>query len=54
MRGRIKNQRGQVPEYLMWLLIALAALVVMVIFVAVLKGTGTSFIDKIKSLFLGR
>ena len=48
------NKRGIASEYLPWVLIAVAVLVILMITVFVLKGTGFSLIDKIKALFAGR
>ena len=45
------NKRGITTDYLIWILIGLAILVILVITIAVLKGEGMSLIDKIKNLF---
>ncbi len=45
------KKRGIVTEYLPWLLIALAVLVILMITIFVLKGKGMSLIDQIKNLF---
>lgn len=43
------KKRGIVSEFLPWLLIGIAVLVILMITIFVLKGTGFSLIDKIKS-----
>ena len=45
------DKRGVVSEYLPWILIAVAVLVILMVSIFLLKGEGTSFIDKLKSLF---
>jgi len=53
-RGRmVFGRKGIISEFLPWLLIAVAILVVLMITIFVLKGTGFSLIDKIKSLIGG-
>jgi hypothetical protein len=52
-RGLKSNCKGIISDYLPWLLIALAILVIMMIGAFVLKGKGFEFIDKILSLFKG-
>lgn len=51
---RKKNKKGIVTDYLPWLIIGLAILVIIFISIFVLKEKGTSFIDQIKNLFRGR
>jgi hypothetical protein len=46
-----KLKKGVVTEYLPWLLIALAVLVIVVISIFFLKGKGTSMIDSLRNLF---
>ena len=46
-----RNKLGVVTEYLPWLLIGIAVLVIIMITIFVLKDKGISAIDKIKSLF---
>jgi len=48
-----KGKKGIVSEYLPWVLIAVAVLVILVITVALLKDKGVSLIDQIKNLFRG-
>ena len=48
-----RGKRGIVSEYLPWILIAVAVLVILVIAVALLKDKGISFVDQIKNLFGG-
>jgi len=48
------NKRGIVSEYLPWILIALAVLVVLMITIFVLKEKGVSVLDNFKNLFRGR
>lgn len=45
------KKRGIITEYLPWLLIALAVLVIIMITIFVLKEKGISLIDQIKNLF---
>jgi hypothetical protein len=47
------NKRGIIADYLPWLLIAIAVLVILMISIFLLKGKGFEFIDKIKGLFRG-
>jgi len=47
------NKRGIISEYLPWLLIAVAVLVILLIAIFVLKGKGFSLVDQIKNLFGG-
>jgi len=48
------NKRGIVTDYLPWLLIGLAVLVILVITIFVLKGKGIDLIEQIKNIFRGR
>lgn len=45
------GKKGIVTEYLPWILIAVAVLVILSITIFVLKGKGISAIDTIKNLF---
>lgn len=45
------GKRGIVTEYLPWLIISVAVLVIIMILIFSLKGQGFSLIDKIKALF---
>ena len=47
-------KRGIVTDYLPWLLIAVAVLVILAIAIFVMKEKGISLIDQIKNLFSGR
>ena len=47
-------KKGIISEYLPWLLIAVAVLVILVVTIVILKGKGIEIIDKIKDLFVGR
>jgi hypothetical protein len=47
------ERRGIVSDFLPWLLIGVAILVILMITIFVLKGTGFSLIDKIKGLLGG-
>jgi len=47
----MKGKRGIVSEYLPEILIAVAILVILMIFIFVLRGEGVSLIDKIKNIF---
>jgi hypothetical protein len=46
-----KNRKGVISEYLPWLLIAIAVLVIVMISIFLLKGKGLDFIDSIKNIF---
>lgn len=46
-----RDKKGIATEYLPWLLIALAILVIIVISIFFLKKEGVSLIDKIANLF---
>lgn len=48
------KKRGIVSEYLPWILIALAILVVLVLTIFILKEKGISILDNFKNLFRGR
>ncbi len=50
---RKRNKRGIVSEFLPWLLIAIAVLVILMITIFILKGQGISLIDKIKGIIGG-
>lgn len=47
----MNKKRGIVSDYLPWILIAVAALVILTIALFVLKVEGVSLIDKIKGIF---
>jgi len=48
---RVINKKGIISEYLPWILIAVAVLVILMIAIFVLKEKGFSLIDQIKDLF---
>lgn len=48
------KKRGVISEYLPWLLIGLAVLVIVMISIFLLKGKGLEFIEQIKNLFRGK
>ena len=48
-----RNRSGVISEYLPWLLIGIAVLVVIMISIFLLKGKGLEFIDSIKNIFKG-
>ncbi|MDZ4226743.1 MAG: hypothetical protein U1B79_01380 [Candidatus Pacearchaeota archaeon] len=48
-----RGKRGIIADYLPWILIAVAVLVILMISIFILRGQGVSFIDKIKGLFGG-
>ena len=50
MRKR-SDKKGIISEYLPWILIAVAILVILMIAIFVLKDKGFSLIEQIKSLF---
>jgi len=49
----MNNKRGIISEYLPWLLIGIAILVILMITIFIIKGQGFSLIDKIKGIFGG-
>lgn len=49
-RFLVRGKRAVVADYLPWILIAVVVLVILMISLFVLKGTGVSFIDKLKNL----
>lgn len=48
------KKRGIVTEYLPWILISIAVLVLIMVGIFVLREKGISIIDSIKDLFRGR
>ncbi|MBR9701425.1 hypothetical protein GOV13_00720 [Candidatus Pacearchaeota archaeon] len=50
MKKRL-DKRGIISEYLPWILIAVAVLVILMIAIFVLKDKGFSLVDQIKGLF---
>ena len=48
-----KGKSGIISEYLPWILIAVAVLVILMITIFLLKDQGISLIEKIKDLFRG-
>ncbi len=48
------KKRGIVSEYLPWILIAVAVLVVLVISAYFLRQGGAGLIDKLKGIFVGK
>jgi len=49
----MKNKKGIVNEYLPWLLIGIAVLVILMITIFVLREKGVSLIDQLKGIFGG-
>jgi hypothetical protein len=49
----MKFKRGIVADYLPWLIIGIAVLVIIILGIFVLKGQGGNLIDRIKDLFGG-
>ncbi len=49
--GIERGKRGIISDYLPWILIAVAVLVILMITIFLLKGRGISLIDQIKNLF---
>lgn len=45
------KKKGVISEYLPWILIALAVLVILMITIFILQGKGAALIDRIKDLF---
>jgi hypothetical protein len=54
MNKRSVKKKGIITDYLPWLIIGLAVLVIMMVAIFLLKEKGTSFIDYVKNLFRGR
>lgn len=52
--GFLSKKKGIISEYLPWILISLAVLVVLVIASYLLKDKGISVLDGIKNLFRGK
>lgn len=50
----VKNKRGIISEYLPWIIIALAILVIMMFAIFLLKDKGVNIIDSLKGIFKGR
>jgi hypothetical protein len=48
------EKKAIVSDYLPWLLIGIAILVILTLAIFILSGKGTEFIDKIKNIFGGR
>jgi hypothetical protein len=48
------GKRGIVSDFLPWLLIAIAVLVIIMVGIFIMKGKGIEFIDRINDLFRGR
>ncbi len=49
--GIKRGKRGIISDYLPWILIAVAVLVILMITIFLLKERGISLIDQIKNLF---
>jgi len=49
--GIKRGKKGIISDYLPWILIAVAVLVILMITIFLLKGRGISLIDQIKNLF---
>ena len=49
----LNQRKGVVADYIPWLIIALAVLVITSVSLFLMRGQGESFIDKIKDLFAG-
>ena len=47
------KKRGVISDYLPWILIAVAVLVILAITIAIQKGAGESLISKLKNIFSG-
>lgn len=46
-----KSKKGIVPDYLGWLILAVALLFFVIVGIIILKGKGISALDYIKTLF---
>ncbi len=53
MKDWLKNKRGIVSEYLPWILISIAILVVLMVAIFILKDKGISGIEGLKNIFRG-
>lgn len=51
MKKREIDSKGVITEYLPWILISLAVLVIVMVAIFVLRNEGNSIIDSIKNLF---
>jgi len=49
----MKSKRGIVSDYLPWILIAVAVLVILTVTIFILKGKGISVIDILKNMTRG-
>ncbi|MBU1252343.1 MAG: hypothetical protein KKC96_01990 [Nanoarchaeota archaeon] len=49
----MKNKKGIITEYLPWLLIGIAVLVILMITIFVLRGRGVSLIDQLRGILGG-
>ena len=49
-RGRVRGKKGIISDYLPWILIAVAVLVILMITIFLLRGKGLSLIDQLKNL----
>ena len=47
----MRGKRGVITEYLPWILIALAVLVILMIVIFTISSQGGTLVDKIKNLF---
>lgn len=56
MKKRMKklNSKGIITDYLPWLIIGLAVLVIMLVAIFFMKDAGESWITKLKDIFRGR
>lgn len=52
-KRKFLDKKGIVSEYLPWVLISIAVLVVLMVAIFVLKGKGLSALDSLKNLFGG-
>jgi len=48
-----RGRKGEISEYLPWIIIAVILLVIVLLSIFLLKGKGIEFIDKIKNIFKG-
>jgi len=51
---KIDEKSAIISDYLPWLLIGIAILVILTLAIFILSGKGMEFIDKIKNIFRGR
>lgn len=54
LKRLIKNRKGIISEYLPWLLISIAILVILILAIFVMRDRGINVLDKLEGLFRRR